>query len=98
MDFKIVWSQTARLDLREIVSFIAEDDPEIAEKFGLKIIDYAERASRFQKGGRTVPEFRDGKLREFIFHSYRVIYRVKEENKIIEIARVWHAARGTPKI
>lgn len=98
MDFKIVWSPTARLDLRDIVSFIAEDDPGIAERFGQKIIDYAERASRFPKAGRTVPEFRDDKLREFIFHSYRVIYRVNEENKIIEIARVWHAARGIPKI
>ena len=42
MDFKIVWSPIARLDLKDIVTFIAEDDPEIAEKFGLKIFDYAD--------------------------------------------------------
>ena len=41
MDFKIVWSPIARLDLKDIVTFIAEDDPEVAEKFGLKIFDYA---------------------------------------------------------
>jgi len=98
MDFKIVWSPIARLDLKDIVTFIAEDDPEIAEKFGLKIFDYAERASRFPNSGRSVPEFHNEKLREFIFHSYRIIYRIKEENKTIEITRIWHAARGTPKI
>jgi plasmid stabilization system protein ParE len=45
MAFKIVWSPIARLDLKDIVTFVAEDCPQIAEKFGLKIFDYAERAS-----------------------------------------------------
>lgn len=97
MDFKIVWSPLARLDLKDIVTFIAEDCPQTAEKFGLKIFNYAERASRFPNSGRSVPEFNDEKLREFIFHSYRIIYRINEENNTVEITRIWHAARGAPK-
>ena len=98
MDFKITWSATSRLDLKDIVSFIAENNPERAEIFGLKIINYAERASQFPKSGRIVPEFDDDMLREFIFYSYRIIYRIKENVKLIEIVRVWHSARGIPTI
>lgn len=79
MDFKIVWSPIARLDLKDIVTFIAEDDPGIAEKFGLKLFDYVERASRFPNSGRSVPEFHNEKLREFIFHSYRIINKVNHQ-------------------
>ncbi len=98
MDFKIIWSPTARFDLKDIVSFIAESDPVTAESFGLRIIDYAERASRFPKSGRIVPEFDIEILREFIFYSYRIIYRIKDESQVVEIARVWHSARGIPVI
>ena len=84
--------------LKILSRLLQKTDPDIAEKFGLKIFDYAERASRFPNSGRSVPEFHNEKLREFIFHSYRIIYRTKEENKTIEITRIWHAARGTPKI
>ena len=98
MDFKIIWSPTSRFDLKDIVSFIAENNPETAESFGLRIISYAERASRFPKSGRVVPEFDDDTLREFIFYAYRIIYRIKEHVKVIEIVRVWHSARGIPAI
>jgi plasmid stabilization system protein ParE len=38
MAFKIVWSELARQDLRDIVEFIARDNPQIAESFGYSLI------------------------------------------------------------
>ena len=98
MGFKIVWSPTARLDLKELLSYIAEDDPIIAEKLGLKILDIIEQAARFPNSGRSVPEFHDTSIRELILSSYRIVYRIKQRENLIKIARVWHAARGFPEL
>ena len=36
--------------------------------------------------------------RGHIHRPYRIVYRVREDQKLIEILRVWHAARGIPRI
>jgi plasmid stabilization system protein ParE len=45
-----------------------------------------------------VPEFKIETIREIVHRPYRIVYRVFEDRKTIEILRVWHAARGTPDI
>jgi toxin ParE1/3/4 len=97
MDFKVIWSPSARLDLKEIVSYIAEDNAEIAQRFGLSLIDSTKSLALFPEKGRSVPELRTPEIREVIFKPYRIIYRVKEAERVIEIVRVWHAKRGTPE-
>jgi plasmid stabilization system protein ParE len=37
-------------------------------------------------------------VREIIFKSYRIVYRVRHEQKLVEVSRFWHCARGTPLI
>ena len=98
MDFKVIWSPSARLDLKEIVSYIAEDNGEIAQRFGLSLIDATKSLASFPNKGRTVPELGSQDIREVIFKPYRIIYRVTEPQSVIEIVRVWHAARGTPEL
>jgi plasmid stabilization system protein ParE len=48
--------------------------------------------------GRVVPEYHASQIREIIIRSYRIIYRIDHEKKLVEIARVWHAGRGTPEL
>lgn len=98
MDFEVIWSPSARLDLKEIVSYIAEDNAEIAQRFGLSLIDATKSLASFPEKGRVVPEFRSQDIREVIFKPYRIIYRVRESQSVIEVVRVWHAARGTPEL
>ncbi|MCC6325880.1 MAG: hypothetical protein DCC43_10860 [Candidatus Brocadia sp.] len=31
-------------------------------------------------------------------NPYRIVYRVKRNKKVIEMVRIWHAARGTPDL
>jgi toxin ParE1/3/4 len=47
--------------------------------------------SRFPRSGRKVPEFDDDDIRELLAYSYRIIYRV-QENEVI-IAAVIHGRR-----
>ena len=48
--------------------------------------------------GRVVPEFNQQDLHEVIVSPYRIIYRLNEESKLIQVIRVWDATRDTPEI
>ena len=48
--------------------------------------------SQFPRAGRKVPEFDDENVRELVVYSYRIIYRLQEENIII--AAVIHGKRN----
>jgi toxin ParE1/3/4 len=98
MAFKIIWSQQARDDLQAIVLFIAQDNPPVAESFGCVLMSKVDVLAQFPQFGRIVPEENDETVREIIFRSYRIIYKVLTEKQIVAIARVWHGARGGPEI
>jgi plasmid stabilization system protein ParE len=47
MAFKIIWSEQAREDLREIVTFIALDNPTTAESFGYLLMTKVDALAQF---------------------------------------------------
>jgi plasmid stabilization system protein ParE len=85
-------------DLREISEYIALDDPESAYRLRRQLIEQVKTLKDFPQLGRIVPEFKITAIRELIRNPYRIIYLLKEEGRVIEILRFWHAARGRPKI
>ena len=98
MAYKLIWAPSAILDLKDIVSFIAESSPENSVRFGRKIFQQVEQLTNFPESGRIVPEFDDPVIREIIRKPCRIIYRLKSQSHIVEIVRIWHAARGVPEI
>ena len=98
MAFKLIWSPSARLDIKDIAAFIAEDNPSAAVRFGRSLLEAVERLAAFPESGRIVPEFGDPNIREVIRKPCRIVYRIRRRKHTIEIARVWHAARGTPEV
>jgi len=98
MGFQIVFIRPAIADLEKLVAFISRDNPQAAERFGYAIIERVEKLSEFPLLGRVVPEFKIENIRELIHRPYRIVYRVREDQKLVEILRVWHAARGIPKL
>lgn len=98
MAYKIIWSQQACDDLREIVSFIAADNADIAADFGFRIISKVDVLANFPQLGRAVPEENDERIRELIFRPHRIIYQVLAAQQLIAIVRIWHGARGEPEI
>ncbi|MBM4028180.1 MAG: type II toxin-antitoxin system RelE/ParE family toxin [Planctomycetes bacterium] len=52
----------------------------------------------FPQSGRVVPEFDDPSIREIIRRPCRIVYRVRTQDQMVEIARIWHAARGIPQL
>jgi toxin ParE1/3/4 len=98
VDFKIVWTLRSRQDLRDIATFIAKDNPDAALRLGDLIFRRVDDLEKFPELGRMVPERNQPHIREIIIKSYRVIYRVRKKEKVIEVLRVWHGARGEPEI
>src|SRR5438445_617476 len=98
MAYKIIWSCQARDDLREIVTFIAADNPTAAEAFGFRLMSKVDVLANFPQLGRVVPEERDENLREIILRPYRIIYQVLPDQQVVAVARLWHGARGEPEI
>ena len=98
MACQVTWSPAARFDLREIFDFIAEDDPVAAATFLRSLFLAIERLPTFPETVRIVPEFGDPSIREIIRRPCRIVYRIMAGSGWIEIVRVWHAARGIPKL
>ncbi len=97
MDYKVIISPRAILDLEEIVRYIADNNPLAAARVGYALIEKTKVLGSFPEVGRVVPEFDNPVLRELILPPYRIVYRVDPVRKVIGVARFWHAARGRPK-
>jgi len=98
MAFKLIWSPTARLDLKDMATYIAEHSPTASGRFVDNVFQAVERLVDFPESGRIVPEFDESTLREIIRNPCRIIYRIDRIKRTVEIARVWHAARGIPSV
>ncbi len=89
---RIEWTDPAIADLSAIRDYIARDSEYYAVQFIGKIIDAVEKLQDFPEMGRRVPESREGEgIREVLFQSYRIIYRLRSER--IQIITILHGAR-----
>lgn len=98
MGFAVVLSLVAENDLAEIVEYIARDNPAAAKRVGHSLVAALRKIEQHPRIGRVVPEFEIETLREIIQTPYRIVYQVSDSARSIEVARFWHAARGTPDL
>jgi len=92
MAHRLGWSQRALTDLEGIAEYIATDSPTYAANVVKKILNQVRLLAQFPRAGRIVPEFDDENVRELIVYSYRVIYRL-QENEIV-VAAIIHGKRN----
>ena len=93
---KIDWVEPSILDLEVLREYIAKDTEYYASRFIEKIIQAVVKLGEFPEIGRIVPEAEEENIREIIFHSYRIIYRVEKER--ILILAIAHGSRDLSKI
>jgi addiction module RelE/StbE family toxin len=98
MGFKVILTPQSLDDLKEIVAYIAKDNPARARTFGNELIDRALSAAKFPERGRVVPEIGEPSVREIIYSAYRIIYEIFPDQQTIYLLRFWHGARGEPEI
>ena len=83
MAHRIVWSSRAAQDLDSITEYIAADSPAYAGVVLKNIVQQTRILARFPQAGRKVPEFDDENLRELVVYSYRIIYRLQNDEALI---------------
>ena len=98
MALRIIWSQTAGEDLREIAYYIARDNQKAAVQPANRIFHYIESASELPYSNRMVPEKADQTIREIILKPYRIIYSIDNDRNTLHVLRIWHGCRGEPQV
>ncbi|MCK5147293.1 type II toxin-antitoxin system RelE/ParE family toxin [bacterium] len=90
---RIFISSSAKLDLSEIVQYIADDNPKAARDWFKEIKDAIINLSSFPTLGRIVPEYSDETIREIIKGQYRIVYRINIDKESICIIAIHHSKR-----
>jgi len=93
---KIMWTETAVLDLEQINDFISKDSPYYASVFIDRVLNVIEQIKQFPQKGRVVPEVQDKSIREVLYNGYRIIYKVHHDNLLI--LAIVHGARNLHRI
>jgi toxin ParE1/3/4 len=94
MGFKIIFSPQSLERLEQIVRHIAQDNPDAALRFGMKLIDHTQILSDFPELG--MPYRRRRNVRRLYYKPYFIYYRVKLPEQVVEVLDFWHSARQEP--
>ena len=87
----IIWSRRATEDLEEIAEYISHDSESYARSVVRTILQKSRKLADFPFIGRIVPEFANESIREIFAYSYRIIYKIEQDE--IDITTVIHGKR-----
>ena len=88
---ELIWTESAYLDLDNIVEYISKDSRYYALVFYDDVMGKAQSLKKFPHRGRMVPEDGDPNTREIFIHRYRMIYHVSDDS--VSILTIIHGAR-----
>jgi toxin ParE1/3/4 len=89
---KVVWTEFAIDDLKQIFDFISKDSRAYANKVIDQIIERTDQLQNLPYSGRLVPEFQNEIIRELIFGRYRIIYKIFPNH--VSVTRIYHSSRN----
>ena len=72
---RIVWAESALLDLNDVAEYIALDKPSAAKKLVQKVFASIDLLEQAPKSGRVPPELKGSRYREIIVGPCRIFYR-----------------------
>jgi addiction module RelE/StbE family toxin len=98
MEYEIVWTEPAGLQLREIREYIAADNPTAAQRVVAKIIARVEQLKWTPRIGAVFKKAGKYSVRKIVSGKYRIFYRIVEDDHRVEILVVWHGARRDPQM
>ena len=90
----VIWTHRARRRLQEIYDYIANDQPQNAEKWINHLIERGHKTAEQPWMGRMVPEYEEETIREVLQGDYRIIYQITASR--INILTVRHGSQLLP--
>ncbi len=97
--YQVVWAEIAEKDLKEILEYIAIDNPSNALEIFQKIKQRASTLYTFPEHGRVVQELQDQSIliyRELVVQLWRIIYRISDN--IVYVLSVLDSRRNVEDI
>ena len=79
----VVWAESARAALDDVVTYIAQDSREAAVRVLVAALDTARSLDQHAERGRIVPELNQPDLRELFVFDYRLLYRVRSDEVVV---------------
>lgn len=89
---KVVWTERALTDLREIRNWISTDSPCYAFRMVERVVECAESLETMPRRGHAVPEAQADDILEIHSEPYRIIYKVFPDS--VGILSIVHMARN----
>lgn len=93
---RIRFAVAALADLREGLGYIAEENPNAADRIADAIEKRLRQLKRVPRAGRVVPELADPERREVLVHPFRIVYRLVENDirvvAVVQVKRDFEAA------
>ena len=89
---EIKWTNFAIENLNDIGDYIEKDSFQYAQIVVNFLFDATDILVQHPLSGRMVPEFNDKNIRELIRGSYRIVYKVLNENRI-DVITIHHSAQ-----
>jgi plasmid stabilization system protein ParE len=92
---ELAWTESALGDVEALRRWIGRDMPPLADRVTDRIFETVERALSFPRIGRTLGELTDESVREFLFRTLRIVYRVEEERVVV--LAILHGGRASER-
>jgi len=83
MALKVFWTDRAKAHLRDILDYIAFDNPDATQTLARKVFANADRLKEYPYAGRKLPELRESPYRERVVPPCRVIYQLRGNAVVI---------------
>ena len=94
MAWRVRWTEPAWDGVERQAAYIARDSPRYAAVLVREAREAARSLRQFPKRGRVVPEENNPSIHElFVFHSYRMLYKVLEREHEVHILAFVHGSR-----
>ena len=92
---RVVWTDRAKARLRQIHTYIAQDQPIDAERMVDRLTRRVAQLAEHPRSGRIVEKYQREDLRELIEAPYRIVYLILAER--IDIVTVRNTRRVLPR-
>lgn len=89
----MVFSNGARKNLIDIVTYISKDKPKASQDWAEEIKKSVLKLGDYPRLGRIVPEYSEDSIREIIKGQYRIVYKIDFEKDTIVILAVHHSKK-----
>ena len=96
---QVRWTVPARADLRGELSYLRKHRPRLAVTFAREVRETAARLGGLPRLGAVCRDLRPrGRYRHVVIGTFRLIYRVDDDTRVVVIVRFWDGRRNPDEL